>query len=254
MNKRWAIAEPEPALAQTLARELHLALPLAQVLVNRGHRDAETASRFLNPQLRQLGDPFDLPEMKQAADRILTAIGKKERIVIYGDYDVDGVTSSALLQRVLQAAGATVANFLPHRMDEGYGLSQDGIARCVKEHEPQLLVAVDCGTSSVREIADLKKHKIDTIVLDHHEPPAPLPQCVALVNPKRVDGSPLSILASVGVSFKLAHALLKQERTLADRIDLREHLDLVAVGTVADIVPLTGENRILVKTGLERLP
>jgi single-stranded-DNA-specific exonuclease len=254
VTKRWAIAEPEPALAQMLARELHLALPLAQVLVNRGHRDVETASRFLSPQLRQLGDPFDLPEMKQAVDRILTAIEKKERIVIYGDYDVDGVTSSALLQRVLQAAGATVANFLPHRMDEGYGLSQDGIARCVKEHDPQLLVAVDCGTSSVREIADLKKHKIDTIVLDHHEPPTPLPQCVALVNPKRVDGSPLSVLASVGIAFKLAHALLKQERQLAERVDLREHLDLVAVGTVADIVPLTSENRILVKTGLERLP
>jgi len=254
VTKRWAIAEPEPALAQMLARELHLALPLAQVLVNRGHRDAEAASRFLNPQLRQLGDPFDLPEMKQAVDRILAAIEKKERIVIYGDYDVDGVTSSALLQRVLQAAGATVANFLPHRMDEGYGLSQDGITRCVKEHEPQLLVAVDCGTSSVHEIADLKKHKIDTVVLDHHEPPTPLPECVALVNPKRVGGSPLSILASVGIAFKLAHALLKQERQLAERIDLREHLDLVAVGTVADIVPLTGENRILVRTGLERLP
>src|ERR1017187_5568422 len=230
-----------------LARELHLALPLAQVLVNRGHRDVETASRFLSPQLRQLGDPFDLPEMKQAVDRILTAIEKKERIVIYGDYDVDGVTSSALLQRVLQAAGATVANFLPQRAEEGYGLSPDGIARCLKEHKPQLLIAVDCGTSSAREIADLQKHGVDTVVLDHHEPPDELPQCVALVNPKRIVGSPLGVLASVGVAFKLAHALLKREKHLAERIDLREHLDLVAVGTVADIVPLTGENRILVR-------
>jgi len=115
-------------------------------------------------------------------------------------------------------------------------------------------VAVDCGTSSVREIADLRKHQIDTIVLDHHEPPEQLPRCVALVNPKRLDGSPLGALASVGVSFKLAHALLKHDRQLSERIDLREHLDLVAVGTVADIVPLTGENRILVRTGLERLP
>jgi single-stranded-DNA-specific exonuclease len=233
---------------------LRLAGPLAQVLANRGYRDAETASRFLNPQLRQLGDPFDLPEMTLAVDRILAAIKKKERIVIYGDYDVDGVTSSALLQRVLHAAGATVTSFLPHRMDEGYGLSPDGIARCLKEREPQLLVAVDCGTSSVREIADLRKHQIDTIVLDHHEPPEQLPRCVALVNPKRLDGSPLGALASVGVSFKLAHALLKHDRQLSERIDLREHLDLVAVGTVADIVPLTGENRILVRTGLERLP
>jgi len=254
VTKRWVIAKPEPALAQTLARELHLAVPLAQVLVNRGYRDTESAAQFLSPQLRQLGDPFDLPDMAAAVDRILAAIEKKERIVIYGDYDVDGVTSSALLQRVLQAAGATVANFLPHRMDEGYGLSADGVVRCLKEHKPQLLIAVDCGTSSAHEIADLKKHKVDTIVLDHHEPPQDLPQCVALVNPKRVGDSPLGALASVGVSFKLAHALLKRDRQLSERIDLREHLDLVAVGTVADIVPLTGENRILVKAGLERLP
>jgi single-stranded-DNA-specific exonuclease len=167
---------------------------------------------------------------------------------------VDGVTSSALLQLVLQAAGATVANFLPQRAEEGYGLSPDGIARCLKEHKPQLLIAVDCGTSSVREIADLQKHGVDTIVLDHHEPPGELPKCVALVNPKRVAGSALGVLASVGVSFKLAHALLKHEKRLAEQIDLREHLDLVAVGTVADIVPLTGENRILVRAGLERLP
>jgi single-stranded-DNA-specific exonuclease len=268
VTRRWVIAEPEPALTETLARELQLALPLAQVLINRGYRDAGAASRFLNPQLRQLGDPFELPDMAAAVDRLLGAIEKGERIVIYGDYDVDGVTSSALLQRVLQAAGATVANFLPHRMDEGYGLSQDGLARCLKEHKPQLLVAVDCGTSSATEIADLKKHRVDTIVLDHHEPPEQLPACVALVNPKAVAANRIrggeevprngfaatTPFASVGVSFKLAHALLKSRQSLAERIDLREHLDLVAVGTVADIVPLTGENRILVKAGLERLP
>ena len=168
--KRWVIAPSEPALTETLARELHLALPLAQVLANRGFRDAAAAAQFLNPQLRQLGDPFDLPGMDRAVDRILHAIKDQERIVIYGDYDVDGVTSSALLQLVLRTAGATVANFLPHRMDEGYGLTQDGVARCLKEHRPQLLLAVDCGTSSVHEIADLKNRKVDTIVLDHHEP------------------------------------------------------------------------------------
>jgi single-stranded-DNA-specific exonuclease len=252
--KRWVIAKPEPALAETLARELHLALPITQVLVNRGYRTVDAASSFLSPQLRQLGDPFELPDMAAAVDRILAAIATKERIVIYGDYDVDGVTSSALLQRVLQAAGATVANFLPQRAEEGYGLSQDGIARCLKEHKPQLLIAVDCGTSSAREIADLQKQGVDTIVLDHHEPPGELPKCVALVNPKRIAGSALGVLASVGVAFKLAHALLKREKQLAERIDLREHLDLVAVGTVADIVPLTGENRILVRAGMERLP
>ncbi len=268
MTKRWVIAKPEPALAEALAGELHLAVALAQVLINRGYGDADKASQFLNPQLRQLGNPFDLPEMAAAVDRILLAIENKERVTIYGDYDVDGVTSSALLQLVLRAAGATVTNFLPHRMDEGYGLTQDGIARCLKEHQPQLLLAVDCGTSSVPEIADLKKRKVDTIVLDHHEPAEKLPDCVALVNPKivaanRIRGggeSPRNSfaattpLASVGVSFKLAHALLKRDRRLSEQIDLREHLDLVAVGTVADVVPLIGENRILVKAGLERLP
>ncbi len=254
--KRWVIASSEPALSEPLARELHLALSLAQVLVNRGFRDADRASQFLNPQLRQLGDPFELPRMDRAVDRILRAIENKERIVIYGDYDVDGVTSSALLQLVLRAAGATTTNFLPHRMDEGYGLTEDGIARCLKEHRPQLLLAVDCGTSSAHEIANLKKQKVDTIVLDHHEPAEQLPDCVALVNPKCAASGEAACdyLASVGLSFKLAHALLKGDRGLSEHIDLRDHLDLVAVGTVADVVPLIGENRILVKAGLERLP
>lgn len=265
MSKRWLIAQAEPAVAGALARSLDLPLALAQTLLNRGCRDAEAAKHFLQPQLRQLADPFALPDMAAAVERIQTALAHRERIVIYGDYDVDGVTASALLTRVLRAAGGDVANFLPHRMDEGYGLSVDGVARCVRERAPQLLIAVDCGTSSPQEIANLKSEGIDTIVIDHHEPPVELPQCVALVNPKvgqpsrlssateRVDnrdGCP-TYLASVGVAFKLAHALLKSNRHWD--IDLREHLDLVALGTVADVVPLTGENRILVKAGLERI-
>jgi len=247
-----------------LAQAVRIPAPLAQVLINRGYCDPAEAGRFLNPQLRQLRDPFELPDMDAAVARLVTAIGRRERLVIYGDYDVDGVTSSALLLRVLRAAGADVGSFLPHRMDEGYGLSQNGVARCLQEHDPRLLVAVDCGTSSVHEIAELKKRHIDTIVLDHHEPPDQLPECVAVVNPKRSverrsDGGSARAdscepLASVGVSFKLAHALFKRERHLAKAVDLREHLDLVAVGTVADVVPLTGENRILVRSGLERLP
>jgi single-stranded-DNA-specific exonuclease len=252
VNKRWVTASPDPAATKTLARELQIASPLAAVLVNRGFRDVDAAQKFLSPQLRQLGDPFALPDMAEAVDRTFAAIERKERVVIYGDYDVDGVTSSALLLRVLRATGARAENFLPHRMDEGYGLSPDGLARCLQEHKPELLIAVDCGTSSRAEIADLKKHGVDTIVLDHHEPPAQLPDCIALVNPKlRKDSEPL---ASVGISFKFAHALLKRERRLAETIDLREHLDLVAIGTIADIVPLTGENRIFVHAGLERLP
>ncbi|MCG3150270.1 MAG: Single-stranded-DNA-specific exonuclease RecJ [Verrucomicrobiae bacterium] len=251
MNKRWLIAPVDPARCQTLASELALPVPLAQTLINRGFDDVEAARRFLNPQLRQLGDPFALPAMLPAVERILAALDQGERIVIYGDYDVDGVTSSALLGYVLRAAGGAVTNFLPHRLDEGYGLSAAGIARCRQEHNPQLLIAVDCGTSSRAEIAGLTQAGIDVIVLDHHEPPAELPECVALVNPKCGAAEPF---ASVGLAFKLAHALLKQRRELSERIDLREHLDLVALGTVADIVPLVDENRILVKAGLERLP
>jgi single-stranded-DNA-specific exonuclease len=253
--KRWVIANPEPVQAQSLARTLGLRPALTQVLINRGYRDLKAASAFLNPRLQNLHDPFELPQMSVAVDRVLQAIKKQERVVIYGDYDVDGVTSSALLSRVLLAAGVVVDNFLPQRMDEGYGLSREGLARCLKKSKPALLIAVDCGTTAVAEISELRSQGIDVIVLDHHEPPSQLPDCIALVNPKIAGrDAHAADLASVGVAFKLAHALLKQDRRLAEKIDLREHLDLVAVGTVADIVPLTGENRILVKAGLERLP
>ena len=148
-TKRWIIATPDSALRGRFARELDLPLGLAAVLVNRGFRDEESARQFLNPQLRQLSDPFELPDMAAAVDRVLAAIDRRERIIIYGDYDVDGVTSTALLWRVLHAVGATVENFLPHRMTEGYGLSAGGISRCLRECKPDLLIAVDCGTSSV---------------------------------------------------------------------------------------------------------
>jgi len=268
VKKHWVIAPPEPVVRDRLASQLGLPSALAQVLVNRGYRDEAAAQRFLQPQLRQLADPFDLPDMAPAVDRIQAALQQHERIVIYGDYDVDGVTSSALLVNVLRAAGAAAENFLPNRRDEGYGLSAEGVARCCAEFRPQLLIAVDCGTSSRVEIAGLKAQGIDVIVLDHHEPPADLPACVALVNPKIVeralrpfvageingrDARSTPPFASVGVAFKLAHALLKRDQSLAVKIDLRDQLDLVALGTIADLVPLTGENRILVKAGLARL-
>src|SRR5258708_16748827 len=187
--------------------------------------------------------------MAAAVERILAAVDHGERIVIYGDYDVDGVTSLALLTRLLQAMGAEPACFLPLRADEGYGLSPDGIARCVSEHAPQLVIAVDCGTSSVAEIAALRAQGIDVIVLDHHESKEALPTCAALVNPKL--GDDFHYLCSVGIVFKVAHALLKQRPV--EGFDLRDCLDLVALGTVADLVPLRGENRIFVRRGLAQL-
>ena len=185
--------------------------------------------------------------MHAAVARILTALDGHERIVLFGDYDVDGVTSLALLAEMLRGYGATPELFLPLRMEEGYGLSHESIERCLERYRPQLLIAVDCGTASAAEIAELKNRGVDVIVLDHHEPKSQLPDCAAIVNPKTDSASPFHYLCSVGIVFKLCHALLKT-RPLPE-FDLKSKLDLVALGTVADIVPLVEENRVLVQRG-----
>lgn len=220
---------------------------IARLLRRKGLSNDEQAADFLRPRLRHLSDPFLLPNMRAAVDRILCAITDRERIVLYGDYDVDGVTSLALLNEMLCAYGAAPALFLPSRMEEGYGLSVEGIERCWRAHQPQLLIAVDCGTASRAEIADIRTRGADVIVLDHHEPKGALPDCIAIVNPKAAEDFAFSYLCSVGIVFKLCHALLKT-RSLPG-FDLRRRLDLVALGTVADIVPLEAENRILVHHG-----
>jgi single-stranded-DNA-specific exonuclease len=219
---------------------------IARLLLRKGFRCAEEVNSFLRPRLSSLSDPFLLPQMQAAVSRILTAVDRRERIVLFGDYDVDGVTSLALLAEMLRAYGSVPELFLPLRMEEGYGLSPESIERCLGQYRPQLLVAVDCGTSSVNEIADLKKRGVEVIVLDHHQPKSPLPDCVAIVNPKAADCG-FEYLCSVGIVFKLCHALLKT-RSLPE-FDLKSKLDLVALGTVADIVPLLGENRVLVQRG-----
>jgi single-stranded-DNA-specific exonuclease len=185
--------------------------------------------------------------MDRAVARILDALDRRELIVLFGDYDVDGVTSLALLSEILRAYGGAPELFLPLRMEEGYGLSRESVERCLEQYQPQLLIAVDCGTSSLVEVATLKDRGVDVIVLDHHEPKGALPECVAVVNPKADSASPFHYLCSVGLVFKLCHALLKT-RPL-ENFDLKAKLDLVALGTVADIVPLCGENRILVQRG-----
>jgi len=187
--------------------------------------------------------------MRAAVVRILAALDRQERIVLFGDYDVDGVTSLALLDETLRAYPAVAGPelFLPLRMEEGYGLSRESVERCFEQYRPQLLVAVDCGTASTGEIAELNKRGVDVIVLDHHEAKSVVPDCVALVNPKTDPASPFHYLCSVGIVFKLCHALLKT-RPLPG-FDLKSKLDLVALGTVADIVPLVDENRILVQRG-----
>jgi single-stranded-DNA-specific exonuclease len=178
-----------------------------------------------------------------------------ELICIFGDYDVDGVTSTALLHEILTALGWKVEYYLPRRLEEGYGLSQDGVENCLQKFPIKLLLAVDCGSTAVASIAWLRGKGVDAIVLDHHQVSTPSPEAVALVNPQL--GSVARELCSVGLAFKMAHALLKRLREAAVeaavQLDLRTYLDLVALGTIADLVPLTGENRILVSAGLERL-
>ncbi len=215
--------------------------------MRKGFAGPDDVRNFLQPRLKTLSDPFLLPQMDVAVGRLLRALDGHERVVLFGDYDVDGVTSLALLSGVLRAYGGAPELFLPSRMEEGYGLSRESLERCLEQYRPQLLVAVDCGTSSVQEIAELKERRVDVIVLDHHEPKAALPECVAVVNPKTDAKSSFHYLCSVGIVFKLCHALLKTRPI--KNFELRSQLDLVALGTVADIVPLRGENRILVQRG-----
>jgi single-stranded-DNA-specific exonuclease len=219
---------------------------IARLLFRKGFATAAEVQAFLQPKLKSLSDPFLLPNMEAAVRRIFTALDQHERIVLFGDYDVDGVTSLALLAETLRAFGAAPDLFLPLRMEEGYGLSRESIERCLEQYRPQLLVALDCGTSSAAEIVDLRQRGVDVVVLDHHEPKSALPECVAIVNPKIDPVSPFHYLCSVGIVFKLCHALLK---TRPIDFDLKSKLDLVALGTVADIVPLRGENRTLVQRG-----
>jgi len=219
---------------------------IARLLLRKGFRCVEEVEDFLRPRLSSLSDPFLLPQMRAAVSRVLAALDRRERIVLFGDYDVDGVTSLALLDEMLRAYGGAPELFLPLRMEEGYGLSRESVERCFEQHQPQLLIAVDCGTSSVNEIAVLNERGVDVIVLDHHEPKSQLPDCVAIVNLKLTECG-FEYFSSVGIVFKLCHALLKT-RPLP-WFDLKSKLDLVALGTVADIVPLRGENRVLVQRG-----
>ena len=283
MKFRWSLYSPQPGRAGQLAEALRIPPLFAQCLLNRGLSDPAAITAFLQPRLRQLADPFLLPNMGVAVERLLQARQRGEPLVIFGDYDVDGVTSTALLLEVLRPLGWKVHHYLPHRLDEGYGLSQEAVENCLAKFPASLLLAVDCGSTSAACVASLRQRGVDVIVLDHHQVCTPAPAATALVNPQLApgpsgpiplststgpvsagcasepSGSPSSFteLCSAGLAFKLAHALLKRARETAlpgaADFDLRPLLDLVALATIADVVPLTGENRILVSVGLERL-
>ena len=224
---------------------------LGRLLAQRGIH-CDEVERFLRPRLAELTDPFEIPEIELAVGRILHAIDKKEHVCVYGDYDVDGVSSIAVLCKTLEAYGLKPDSFIPRRSSEGYGLSDGGLERCLNEcGKPDLMISVDCGTVSNEAIAMLKSKGIDTVVVDHHEiGPDGRPDCVALVNPK-ASGHTHDYLCAAGVVFKLAHALLK--RRSLETFDLKSVLDLVAVATISDIVPLVDENRLLVRHGLRKL-
>ncbi len=270
MKFRWTLAPPQPLLTGSLAAQLKISPLLAQCLVNRGMSELLALEKFLHPRLKNLADPFLLPNMKVAVERLLLAHAHHEPLVIFGDYDVDGVTSTTILLEVLRALGWSAEAYLPNRMDEGYGLSREGVENCLKKFPVKLLLAVDCGSTAVETIAWLKAQGVEVIVLDHHQVSQPAPAAVALVNPQLQSSAGVSPaaasrdcwatfteLCSAGLAFKLAHALLKLGRESglpgAAEFDLKTLLDLVALGTIADLVPLVGENRILVTAGLERL-
>ena len=237
------------ASVPAVSEALQLPASLSRLLIKSGFGDVVAAEKFLQPRLQDLSDPFLLPGVREGVDRILQAIDRKQRIVLYGDYDVDGVTSLAMLTRILRSYGIEPSQFLPHRIDEGYGLSAEGVNRCLQVFQPELFIALDCGTASIEQIARIRERGTDVIVIDHHEPKSRLPECQALINPKT--GSSFQYLCTIGLVFKLCHGLLKRRR-LAE-VDLKDFLDLIAVGTVADLAPLVGENRTLVHHGLKRL-
>ena len=252
MEQKWILLDDHPDEdVRRLATELNMPPVLVKVLFNRGVRSYDEAKRFFRPELSSLNDPFDLPQMDVAASRLLEAVRKRERVLIYGDYDVDGITSVALLYRFLRKLGVPADFYVPDRIAEGYGLSEQGVREAVSRGA-QLLITVDCGVTAHKEVALARQLGLDVIVTDHHEPGDELPQANAVIDPKRKDSTyPFKELAGVGVAFKLLQALVHLTRSSTD--DLHEGLDLVAIGTAADIVPLVDENRTLVKMGLERL-
>ncbi len=257
-SPRWCIAKPFDDTDQ-LAQKLGTAPLIVQMLANRGITDLEGARSFLNPKLSDLHDPAELPGAREAGQRIARAVADKERIVIYGDYDVDGITAVAILHACLRLVDANVGFYVPHRLEEGYGVNRDAVRKLLDEGT-QLLITVDCGISAVGPLTEAMGRGMDVIITDHHSPPAPeaRPDATAIVHPQ-IGDYPNPYLSGAGVAFKVAWETARNicgtERVDAPMRDfLLDATSLAALGTVADVVPLTGENRALVTYGLRGLP
>ena len=254
---RWNYTPAHAESVAALARSLGTTPIVAELLVRNGFTETGTAAKFLQPALATLADPFLLVNLDLAVERLLRALRRKETIVVLGDYDVDGVCITAILVSLLRRLGLSPRYVVPRRAEEGYGLTRTSIDRALEAGQPDLFIALDCGTNSGDEVAYLRSRGVDVIIVDHHRSTAPSAAGAVLINPHvnpARDDEAWRYLCTVGLVFKLAHGLLKRLRLENDpvalTIVLRDYLDLVAMGTIADLVPLTGENRVFARHGL----
>ena len=254
MNFKWNYEPPTPErqqAAKELADKIGMSPILADLLIQRGIKTESAAKRFFRPMLNELIDPFLMNDMDVAVDRLNDAMGRKERIMVYGDYDVDGCTAVALVYKFLQQFYSNIEYYIPDRYDEGYGVSKKGIDYAA-EHGVKLIIVLDCGIKAIDEIAYAKERGVDFIICDHHVPDEVMPPAVAILNPKREDSTyPFKHLCGCGVGFKFMQAFAKNNGIPFSR--LIPLLDFCAVSIAADIVPVTGENRTLAFHGLKQL-
>ena len=249
MKKKWEFYEINDEEINRISEKCNISKLLARVLVNRNIKEEEKINVFLNPTRNDFHDPYLMPDMKKAVDRIEKAILNKERLIIYGDYDVDGITSITVLKRFLEERGIEVDYYVPNRLQEGYGLNKEAIQKIAKDGH-KLMITVDCGISGIEEIQYSNSLGIETIVTDHHEPLDELPDAIAVIDAKRKDNQyPFRGLAGVGVVSKLIQAI--GIRLNLDEKEYLKYLDIVCVGTISDIVPLVDENRVIAKLGLK---
>lgn len=252
LNRRWNIRKNEDGFSEDILKEFGISKIISQILANRGIKEKSDINRFLSPRISYLNDPFEIPDMQKAVDRTMLARQKKEKVLVWGDYDVDGVTATSIVVLGLKKIGMEASYYIPHRYNEGYGMNIEALKK-ISSQGVSLIITVDCGVSNVKEIAFAKSLGIDVIVTDHHNIPEKLPDSVAAVNPKRLNKNhPSRDLSGAGVAFKFIWALLRTAG-IKDSQSIKEFLDLAALGTVADVVPLTRENRILTVSGMKVL-
>jgi len=249
MNKKWEYRKINEDKVKEIAQKFNISELIASILLNRGITEEEKIRVFLNPTRYDFYDPFLLPDIDIAVERIIKAINNKEKIIIFGDYDVDGITSTTVLKKFLDERGMKVSTYIPNRLKEGYGLSKQAIKQ-IAEEGFDLIITVDCGISGIEEVEYANSLGIEVIITDHHETLDNLPNAIAVIDPKRKDSKyPFNQLAGVGVVFKVIQALCKTMNL--EEKEYLKYLDLVCVGTISDIVPLIDENRVIAKLGLK---